>query len=165
RTPAGRDARPDVYDRPAPRAACTHPLLDRRFPAGVRVLSDAELDTLVDDFAAAARLARDAGFAFVDVKACHGYLGHELLGARSREGRYGGPLENRTRFIRGIIEAIRAGVPGLDIVVRLSAFDTVPFRKSEDGTGVPEPREGGSETGPVRSNAAGFCGVAADQDL
>jgi 2,4-dienoyl-CoA reductase-like NADH-dependent reductase (Old Yellow Enzyme family) len=93
----------------------------------------------VDDFVAAARLAREAGFAFVDVKACHGYLGHELLGARTREGEYGGTLEGRTRFMRRVIEAIRASVSGLDIAARLSVFDTVPYRKRpSDLIGEPE---------------------------
>jgi 2,4-dienoyl-CoA reductase-like NADH-dependent reductase (Old Yellow Enzyme family) len=138
-THSGRYARPDVYDRPAPIAACPNPILDRRFPGGVRVFDDAELDALVDDFVAAARLARDAGFSFVDVKACHGYLGHELLGARTRGGPYGGRLENRTRFMRQVIEAIRATVSGLEIAVRLSVFDTIPYRKrSSDHVGEPE---------------------------
>jgi 2,4-dienoyl-CoA reductase-like NADH-dependent reductase (Old Yellow Enzyme family) len=128
-THSGRYARPDVYDRPAPLAACPNPILDRRFPNGVRVLKDDELDRLVDDFVAAAGLARDAGFGFVDVKACHGYLGHELLGARTRSGPYGGPLDNRLRFLRRVVEAIRASVSGLEIAVRLSAFDTMPYRK------------------------------------
>jgi NADPH2 dehydrogenase len=139
-THSGRYARPDVYDRPAPMAACPHPILDRRFPNGVRVFEDAELDALVDDFVAAATLARDAGFRFVDVKACHGYLGHELLGARTRSGPYGGTLEGRTRFMRRVIEAIRANVAGLEIAVRISVFDTVPYRKREgDHVGEPEP--------------------------
>ena len=89
-THSGRYARPEVYDRPAPLAAWTHPVLDRRFPDGIRVVKDEELERLEEDFAVAARLARDAGFRFVDVKACHGYLGHELLGSRSRPGRFGG---------------------------------------------------------------------------
>ena len=139
-THSGRYARPDLYDRPAPLAGAHHPLLDRRFPNGVRVLTDEELDRLVDDFVAAARRAHDGGYRFVDVKACHGYLGHEMLGARSRPGKYGGSLENRTRFMRSVIEAIRARVPGLDIVVRMSVFDTVPYRKRSDGVGEPEPR-------------------------
>ena len=139
-THSGRYARPDVYDRPAPIAACAHPILDRRFPNGVRVFEDEELDRLVDDFVAAARLARAAGFSFVDVKACHGYLGHELLGARTRSGAYGGPLDNRTRFLRRVIEAIRANVGGLEIAVRLSVFDTMPYRKrASDRVGEPEP--------------------------
>lgn len=137
-THSGRFSKPDVHDRPAPHAAWTHPILDRRFPHGVAVLTDEELDRLIDDFIAAARLAREAGFAFVDVKACHGYLGHELLGAKARSGRYGGSIENRTRFMRTIIERIRGEVSGLEVAVRLSVFDTVPFRKREDGVGVPE---------------------------
>jgi 2,4-dienoyl-CoA reductase-like NADH-dependent reductase (Old Yellow Enzyme family) len=138
-THSGRYARPDVYDRPAPLAACKHPVLDRRFPDEVRVVKDEELGRLEEDFAAAARLARDAGFRFVDIKACHGYLGHELLGARGRSGPYGGSLENRTRFMRRVIERIRAEVPGLQVVVRLSVFDMVPYRKRRDGIGEPDP--------------------------
>jgi NADPH2 dehydrogenase len=145
-THSGRYARPDAYDRPSPMAACPNPILDRRFPNGVRLFKDAELDTLVDDFVAAATLARDAGFRFVDIKACHGYLGHELLGARTRSGPYGGTLEGRTRFMRKVIEAIRANVSGLEIAVRISAFDTVPYRKrggdqiGEPDTVVPSPQ-------------------------
>jgi len=145
---SGRYARPDVYDRPSPMAACANPILDRRFTGKVRVFEDAELDALVDDFVVAARLARDAGFRFVDLKACHGYLGHELLGARTRAGSYGGSLEGRTRFMRRVIEAVRADVSGLEIVVRLSVFDTVPYRKrSPDQIGEPESAGGGSLPG------------------
>ena len=137
-THSGRFARPSVKDRPEPLVAYPHPILDRRFPGGVRLLSDDELDRLVEDFVRAARLAYDAGYTFVDVKHCHGYLGHELLSARARPGRYGGGLENRTRFLRQIVDGIRATVPGLGIVVRLSIFDTVPYRKDASGRGVPE---------------------------
>jgi NADPH2 dehydrogenase len=137
-THSGRYARPEVWDRPQPLAACHHPVLDRRFPNGVRVMPDQEIDRLVDDFVESARLACAAGFRFVDVKHCHGYFGHELLGARTRPGPYGGPLENRMRFLRQVIEGIRASVPGLLIGVRLSIFDTVPYRKSEGGVGVPD---------------------------
>ena len=137
-THSGRYAKPSINSRPEPLTAYAHPHLDRRFPAGVRMLTDDDLDRLVDRFIATAKLAWDAGFAFVDVKHCHGYLGHELLSARQRPGRYGGTLENRTRFLCAIVEGIRATVPGLRIVVRLSAFDMVPFRKSESGVGEPE---------------------------
>jgi 2,4-dienoyl-CoA reductase-like NADH-dependent reductase (Old Yellow Enzyme family) len=138
-THSGRFARPDVYDRPAPLTASAHPVLDARFPNGVRLLEDEELDRLVGEFVQAARLAYAAGFAFVDIKHCHGYLGHELLGSRGRPGRYGGSLENRTRFMREIIEGIHAEVPGLMIGVRLSVFDTTPYRKGPDGVGEPDP--------------------------
>jgi 2,4-dienoyl-CoA reductase-like NADH-dependent reductase (Old Yellow Enzyme family) len=159
-THSGRYARPDRYDEPKPLAASAHPVLDRRFPQfprGVPCMTDEQLDRLVDDFVAAAALAHQAGFAFVDVKACHGYLGHELLGARSRAGRYGGSLDNRVRFLCQVIDAIRAKVPGLAIGVRLSAFDTVPFRKSATGAGVPDVQ-------PDAADAPGF-GVVTGDDL
>jgi 2,4-dienoyl-CoA reductase-like NADH-dependent reductase (Old Yellow Enzyme family) len=137
-THSGRYARPNEWGRPEPIAAWTHPVLDRRFPEGVRIFTDDELDRLVDDYVRAAGLALRAGFSFVDVKHCHGYLGHELLGARHREGRYGGSFENRTRFLRSVVERIRSEVPGLRVAVRFSAFDTVPYTKDPDGVGTPE---------------------------
>jgi 2,4-dienoyl-CoA reductase-like NADH-dependent reductase (Old Yellow Enzyme family) len=155
-THSGRFSCPDTFDRPAPLAVAPHPLLDRRFPDGVRTLTDSELDRLVEDFVTAARLARDCGFGFVDIKQCHGYLGHELLGGRARPGKYGGSLENRTRFVRHVIEGIRANVKGLRPVVRLSAFDTVPFRKRPDGVGEPEQSRGA---------APGFAVLADDAEL
>ena len=78
--------------------------------------------------ASAARLAQESGFDFVDLKHCHGYLGHELLGAYHRPGPYGGSFENRTRFLRGLVEAVRSSAPALEIGVRLSAYDSVPVR-------------------------------------
>src|SRR5262249_39045538 len=59
------------------------------------------------------------------------------------DGRYGGPLENRTRFLRSVVEGIRARVPGLGVAVRLSAFDMVPFRKDDAGIGTPETASNG----------------------
>ncbi len=133
-THSGRFARPE--GRAEPRTAYRHPILDARL--GLRddasVLSDDDLGRLVDDFVAAARRAARAGFRFVDVKHCHGYLGHELLSAYDRPGRYGGTFENRTRFLRDVVAGIRAVAPGLSIGVRLSAFDFAPF--AADATGV-----------------------------
>jgi 2,4-dienoyl-CoA reductase-like NADH-dependent reductase (Old Yellow Enzyme family) len=137
-THSGRFARPTVWNRPEPLVAYAHPVLDRRVGNAVRVLSDDELDRIVDHFVRAARQAYDIGFQFVDIKHCHGYLGHELLSARERTGRYGGTLENRTRFLFNIVRGIRAAAPGLQIGVRLSVLDSVPYRKSADGSGVPE---------------------------
>lgn len=99
----------------------------------------------MDDYVVAAKRARSCGFDFVDIKHCHGYLGHEFLSARTRPGPYGGSLENRTRFLREIVEGIRAEVPGLAIGTRLSVADMVPFRPDPAtsspgifGQGVPE---------------------------
>jgi NADPH2 dehydrogenase len=138
-THSGRFARPNPGHQPEPRIAYRHPLLDEQ--VGVKddgpVLSDDEIARLVEDVIRAARLARDAGFAFVDIKHCHGYLGHEFLSAVDRPGRYGGPLENRGRFLREVVEGIRAEVPGLEVGVRLSVLDLAPFRPGLDGTGEP----------------------------
>src|SRR5436190_6036129 len=138
-THSGRYARPNPGGRWEPITAYAHPLLDRRFPAGtpVRTFTDAQLDALVGHFVRAAVVARTAGFDFVDVKHCHGYLGHELLSAWDRPGAYGGAT-GRTRFLRGIVEGIRRDAPGLAIRVRVSAFDAVPFRKDARGVGTPE---------------------------
>jgi NADPH2 dehydrogenase len=151
-THSGRYSRPNQFDRPEPRAAYFHPYLDRRFHAGVQVLSDSELDSLVEEFVAAAAIASRIGFAFVDIKHCHGYLGHELLSGFHRAGRYGGAFPNRTRFLRAIVEGIRATTPSLQIGVRLSAVDGVPFRKGADGRGTPEAEGDGYEHafGPMK---------------
>lgn len=139
-TYSGRYARPNGKNL-EPRLGYDHPLLNARvgLPAvSDRVLSDGELDELVETFIDAAALAQEAGFQFVDVKLCHGYLGHELLSAVDRPGKYGGSLENRTRFPREIIRGIRERLPGLAVGVRLSVFDFVPFRPGEGGVGRPD---------------------------
>jgi NADPH2 dehydrogenase len=86
-THSGRYSRPNRHDRPEPRIAYHHPILDRRLAvSSIPVLSDAELDEIVEKFHAAASIVQKLGFDFVDVKHCHGYLGHELLGGKY-EGR------------------------------------------------------------------------------
>ena len=143
-THSGRFAHPTDKKRLEPQILYHHPLLDRNFgllPEHA-LMSDDDIARLVDDYVAAARLAQRAGFAFVDIKHCHGYLGHEFLSAVDRPGRYGGSFENRTRFLREIVMGIRANVPGLEIGVRVSAFDFIPFRPGPDRVGEPEPLEG-----------------------
>jgi 2,4-dienoyl-CoA reductase-like NADH-dependent reductase (Old Yellow Enzyme family) len=108
------------------------------------VLTDSEIEGIIEEFHRAARLASELGFHFVDIKHCHGYLGHEFLSAHTREGKYGGSFENRTRFLREVVEGIRAAAPGLQIGVRLSAFDAIPYRPDpafstpgKPGPGIP----------------------------
>ncbi len=141
-THSGRFARPNDKAKLEPRIVYRHPYLDARF--GVRddgpLLSDDDIARLIDDFIVAAKLAQKAGFAFVDIKHCHGYLGHEFLSAMDRPGRYGGNLENRMRFLREIVAGIRAQAPGLDVGVRVSAFDFLPFQPGPDRTGEPMAR-------------------------
>ena len=138
-THSGRFCRPHDKRTLTPRIAYHHPILDRKF--GIEphddsvVISDVYIKRLIDNYVRAAKLAQRAGFHFVDVKHCHGYLGHEMLSAHTRAGRYGGSLENRTRFAREIVEGIRAECPGLLVGVRLSVFDHPPF--------TPDPSQAG----------------------
>jgi 2,4-dienoyl-CoA reductase-like NADH-dependent reductase (Old Yellow Enzyme family) len=89
-------------------------------------------------------MAHETGFDFVDLKCCHGYLGHEFLSAFGRPGLYGGDFEGRTRFIRELIETVRSACPDLMIGVRLSVFDYPPFRPANDDTRVGTPESGPS---------------------
>ena len=116
-----------------------HPILDKKLGTGdaTRILTDEQIDRLIDDFVAAARRALQVGFDFVDIKHCHGYLGHEFLSSVDRTGRYGGSFENRTRFLRAVVDGIRAEAPDLQLGVRVSAVDWVPFRTGHDGVGEP----------------------------
>jgi len=143
-THSGRFARPNDKMRLEPRILYHHPVLDRKFDIAPdhACLTDTEIDDLIGDFVKAAVRADAAGFAFVDLKHCHGYLGHEFLSATTREGRYGGPFENRTRFLREIVAGVRRDAPSLMIGVRLSAFDLLPFKMGHDRRGIPEHHEG-----------------------
>ena len=138
-THSGRFSKPDRHDRFEPRILYHHPLLDRRFglPSDYPVLTDAEIEAIIERFTDAAGLAYQAGFQFVDLKYCHGYLGHEFLTAHTRPGPFGGSFENRTRFLCETVTGIRRRVPGLRIGVRLSAFDLPPFQPGADGIGQP----------------------------
>ncbi len=138
-THSGRFCKPNDHKRWEPRIAYHHPLLDAKFNIAADddsvVLTDDELERLIDDYVVSAKLAQRLGFHFVDVKACHGYLLHELLSARSRPGRFGGDLAGRSRVMRTVIERIRSECPGLAIGVRLSVFDTLPYRPSDKSNG------------------------------
>ena len=149
-THSGRFSRPNEKTRPEPRLLYHHPLLDPRVNAdeNTPLLTDGDIREIIDDFIAAVRIAADLGFDFVDVKHCHGYLGHEFLSGHTRAGNYGGSFENRTRFLREVMQGVRAVAPYMLIGVRLSAFDLIAFRSDatqaesgKTGPGVPETAE------------------------
>ncbi len=138
-THSGRFCKPNDKKRMEPRILYPHPILNKKF--GLKedypLMSDEEIDSIITDYIKGAVLAHQAGFHFVDIKHCHGYLGHEFLSAYDRDGKYGGSFENRTRFLREIVKGIREEAPGLEIGVRLSIFDWVPFQKGPEEKGVP----------------------------
>ena len=141
-THSGRYARPNKKSVSEPQTVQRNPVLDARLGIDdeTAMLTDDDLQRLVDDFIIAASLAQKAGFQFVDVKHCHGYLGHELLSGVDRSGRFGGSFENRTRFLRDIVAGVHSAAPGLMIGVRVSIFDFVPFQAGADRIGLVDPR-------------------------
>ena len=106
------------------------PLLDPR--SGVTeqtpLVTDAYLDALTERYVVSALLAKEAGFDGVDVKSCHRYLLSELLASFTREGKYGGSFENRTRFLRQTVRAVREAVgPDFIVACRFNVFDAHPY--------------------------------------
>jgi len=127
------------FARPKPKIVYNHPILDGQF--GIEKdyppLTDDEIKQIIQQTIDTAELAEKAGFDFVDIKHCHGYLGHEFLSAHTRPGPFGGSFENRTRFLTETISGIKAKTPGLKIGVRLSIFDFPPFIKKQNDVGEP----------------------------
>jgi NADPH2 dehydrogenase len=136
-THSGRFCRPNEKAKLEPKILYHHPVLDKLFniASDYPVLTDSEIDDLIGYYIRAARRAQTIGFDFVDVKHCHGYLGHEFLSAVTRPGKYGGSFENRTRFMCEIVKGIRSECKGLRIGVRFSSFDMPPFRPDEENIG------------------------------
>lgn len=90
------------------------------------VITDKELEELKQSYVNTAKLAKNAGFDAVDVKSCHRYLLSELLGARIREGEYGGDYENRTKFLKDVVNRIKDEV-GIEVAVRLNISDFLHY--------------------------------------
>jgi 2,4-dienoyl-CoA reductase-like NADH-dependent reductase (Old Yellow Enzyme family) len=91
-----------------------------------KALGKADLDRLVDTFAAAAERSLEAGFQVVEIHMAHGYLLHEFLSPLSnrRSDGYGGSLENRMRLPIRVAQAVRDTWPQhWPVFVRISATD------------------------------------------
>ena len=90
------------------------------------IITDKELEELKESYVKTAELAKKAGFDAVDVKSCHRYLLSELLGARTREGKYGGNYENRTSFLKDVVKKIKDEI-GIEVTVRLNISDFLHY--------------------------------------
>jgi 2,4-dienoyl-CoA reductase-like NADH-dependent reductase (Old Yellow Enzyme family)/thioredoxin reductase len=93
-----------------------------------RPLHPAEIGEVVQAFARAAGRVAEAGFDALEIPFSHGYLIHQFLSPHTnrREDEYGGSLENRLRFGREILEAVRKEIgPAVPVVVRMNAKDYV----------------------------------------
>jgi 2,4-dienoyl-CoA reductase-like NADH-dependent reductase (Old Yellow Enzyme family) len=87
-----------------------------------------EIKSLQAAFVIAAERAVAAGFAVIEIHAAHGYLIHEFLSPLSnrRADAYGGSFDNRTRFLRDCVAAVRRVLPErCPLFVRISSTDWV----------------------------------------
>ena len=133
-THSGRFARPTRRTGPSRWSPTRTPCSTAASRTDVRVLSDDELDRLVDDFVRAARLAAGVGLRLRGRQALPRLPGPRAAERpRTARAATAASFENRTRFLRDVVEGIRAEAPGLRIGVRLSVFDTVPYRKDAAG--------------------------------
>ncbi len=91
-------------------------------------LNEAGIARVVQAFGQAAKRALEAGAKIVEIHAAHGYLLHEFLSplSNTRNDRYGGSFENRTRILREVVQAIRLTWPAeFPLFLRISATDWV----------------------------------------
>ncbi len=96
--------------------------------APATAMTQEQIDTSVADWAEAARRADAAGFDVVQIHAAHGYLVHQFLSplTNMRTDAYGGSYENRTRYAREVIAAVREAWPAhKPLAIRLSGDDWV----------------------------------------
>ncbi len=90
-------------------------------PSPHRALDIAEIPGLVEDYRKAAERARVAGFDGVELHAANGYLPDEFLqdGSNKRTDAYGGSVENRSRFLLEVVEALASVWGGNRVAVRI----------------------------------------------
>jgi 2,4-dienoyl-CoA reductase-like NADH-dependent reductase (Old Yellow Enzyme family) len=120
---AGRQTRPDLVggDVIAPSA-----VKDTLTGVQPRAMSEAEIEAAIFAFGRAAERAAAAGFDAVEVMAGHGYLINQFLSGRTnrREDGWGGSLENRARFLFGVLKEIRSRVgPDFPLLVKINTED------------------------------------------
>lgn len=102
------------------------PSLVYRIPPREMTIED--IRETVEAFGSAARRAREAGFDAVEVHGAHGYLLTQFLSALSnqRTDEYGGPMENRARFVREVLAEVRRQVgPDFPVSLRLSVDEYI----------------------------------------
>lgn len=127
-THSGRYSKPDGFARPI--IAHHSKVLDHlhNITTDYPLITDDELKKLEDDYVKAALLAEKAGFDGVDLKSCHRYLLSELLASYTRENSiYGGPFENRVRFLKNTVTKIKDAVNNIFVTTRINAYDCMEY--------------------------------------
>lgn len=139
---SGRYSNPQ--GRPAPLIAYRNPISEKLRPADDScIVSDDYLKSLEGRFGEATKLAKEAGFDAVDVKACHGYLLMEVLSAYTRKGEYGGSFENRSKLLLNAIRIAKTyETADFKVTARIGVHDGFPypygFGVAEDGDRTPD---------------------------
>jgi 2,4-dienoyl-CoA reductase-like NADH-dependent reductase (Old Yellow Enzyme family) len=116
-------------ETPIAPSAIPHPVYETTFETIVpQEMTKARIDATIAAHAAAAVRARAAGFDCVEIHAAHGYLISQFHAPfeNRRSDMYGGSLENRARFGLEVLRAVKAAVPGMPVVYRLSVEDFFP---------------------------------------
>ena len=96
------------------------------------VMTKADIDKAIEEFAQAARNAISAGFDGIELHAANGYLLEQFIRPTSnqREDDYGGNIENRARFVMEVVEACTSAIGHHKVGIRLSpygVFNNMPF--------------------------------------
>jgi 2,4-dienoyl-CoA reductase-like NADH-dependent reductase (Old Yellow Enzyme family) len=107
---------------------------------GGDLLSEEDIERVMDQFVQAAKIAHDAGADGVDFKNCHGYLGSQLVRPyNDRKWKYGGSFENRTRFTFEVYERIQREVNDPDFIVgsKVSIWEGFPGGQGSAGPDSP----------------------------
>jgi dimethylglycine catabolism A len=182
----GGHTRKDICgEEPIAPSAIPHPVFEITFETIVpQAMTAARIARTKAAFVAAAQRAQAAGFDCVEIHAAHGYLISQFLNPfeNRRDDQYGGTLENRARFGLDILRAVKAAVPAMGVVFRISVEDFFPGGlHADEGTRVAVwAAEGGADAvhvtaghyrslpsaammiPPMRLPEATFLGYAAD---
>jgi len=111
--------------------------VSQRSPAP-RYLSTDEIERLKDKFVESALLSEEAGVDGIDFKTGHGYLTGELFRpGNTREDKWGGSFENRTRFFREAMGEIKSGLRSRDFILgsRFSLYEGIRGGCGTSGAG------------------------------
>lgn len=107
---------------------------------GGDLLSEEEVDKIMDDFVLAAKIAHDVGADGIDMKLCHGYLGSQILRPfNTRKWKYGGSWENRRRFAFDLYERISKEINDKNFLIgsKISAWEGFPGGFGTEGPDSP----------------------------
>ncbi len=107
---------------------------------GGELLSEEEVEGIMNDFVTAAKIAYDAGADGIDLKLCHGYFGSQMIRPyNDRKWKFGGSFENRTRFPYELMERIRKEIPDKNFLLgsKISAWEGFPGGFGTEGPHSP----------------------------